>query len=52
MNINNINPETTFGGEWEQIQDTFVYLTISMGYMEDAKAVDLNFKNLALYQLI
>lgn len=24
MNINNINPETTFGGEWEQIQDTFL----------------------------
>lgn len=24
MNINNINPETVFGGQWEQIQDTFL----------------------------
>lgn len=24
MNINNLNPETIFGGKWEQIQDTFL----------------------------
>lgn len=30
---------------------TTVYLSLSMGYIEDNKAVDLNFKNLALYQL-
>lgn len=30
---------------------TTVYLSLSMGYIEDGKAVDLNFKNLALYQL-
>lgn len=31
---------------------TTVYLSLSMGYVEDGKAVDLNFKNLALYQLV
>lgn len=31
---------------------TTIYLSLSMGYIEDDKAVDLNFKNLALYQLI
>ena len=30
---------------------TTVYLSLSMGYVEDGKAVDLSFKNLALYQL-
>ena len=30
---------------------TTVYLSLSMGYIEDGKATDLNFKNLALYQL-
>lgn len=30
---------------------TTVYLSLSMGYVEDNKAVDLNFKNLSLYQL-
>lgn len=30
---------------------TTVYLSLSMGYIEDGKTVDLNFKNLALYQL-
>lgn len=24
MNINNINPEIVFGGQWEQIQDKFL----------------------------
>lgn len=31
---------------------TTVYLSLSMGYVEDGKAVDLNFKNLALYQFV
>lgn len=52
LKTNATNEYSRYTAVFNSGNSTTVYLTISMGYMEDAKAVDLNFKNLALYQLI
>lgn len=52
LNTNATNEYDKYIAVFNSGNYTTVYLTISLGYMEDAKAVDLNFKNLALYQFV
>lgn len=51
LNTNATNAYDRYTVIFNSGDKTTVYLSLSMGYIEDNKAVDLNFKNLALYQL-
>jgi len=51
LNTNATNEYDRYMVVFNSGNNATVYLSLSLGYVEDNKAVDLNFKNLALYQL-